>query len=87
MGRVLAFSLSFSLFSESSRVLYVLFLRNSTYDNPRLFWSVLQEVIALENDYKSWDNYRADHSAAAEKEFQRRSDIMALGGEMKVTRK
>ncbi|WP_367389360.1 hypothetical protein [Lewinella sp. LCG006] len=60
---------------------------SKTYDNPRLFWSVLQEVIALENDYKSWDAYRADHGATAEKEFQRRSDIMALGGEMKVTRK
>jgi hypothetical protein len=60
---------------------------SKTYDNPRLFWSVLQEVIALENDYKSWDAYQADHSSAAEREFQRRSDIMALGGDMKVTRK
>jgi hypothetical protein len=60
---------------------------SKAYDNPRLFWSVLQEVIALENDYKSWDAYRADHASSADKEFQRRSDIMALGGEMKVTRK
>ena len=60
---------------------------SKTYDNPRLFWSVLQEIIALEHDYKSWEAYQGDHAAAANKEFQRRSDIMALGGEMKVTRK
>lgn len=57
------------------------------YDNPRLFWSVLQEMIALEHDYDSWDSYQSDYPSAANKEFQNRSDIMALGGEMKVNRK
>jgi hypothetical protein len=58
-----------------------------SYDNPRLFWSVLQEMIALEHGYESWDAYKGDHSRSADKEFQQRSDIIALGGDMKVTRK
>ncbi len=58
-----------------------------TYDDPRFFWSVLKEMIALEHNYDSWDDYKADHKRAADKEFQRRSDIMATGGIMKVTRK
>lgn len=61
--------------------------QSKTYDNPRIFWSVLKEMIALEHDYQSWDDYKADHKRAADKEFQRRSDIMATGGIMKVTRR
>ena len=58
-----------------------------TYDEPRHFWSVLKEVIALEKGYDSWEDYHADHPRAADRAFQRRSDIMANGGLMKVTRR
>lgn len=61
--------------------------QTKTYDDPRFFWSVLKEMIALEHDYQSWEDYKSDHKRAAGKEFQRRSDIMATGGLMKVTRK
>lgn len=57
------------------------------YDDPRFFWSVLQEMIALEHGYDTWDDYKAVNPQAAEKEFQSRSNIMATGGIMKVTRK
>lgn len=60
---------------------------SKTYDDPRLFWAVLQEMIALENDYASWAAYKAENPRDADRSFQSRSDIMALGGEMKVTRK
>ncbi|MEL6973527.1 MAG: hypothetical protein AAFO02_25465, partial [Bacteroidota bacterium] len=58
-----------------------------TYSEPRHFWSVLKEVIALEKGYESWDAYQADHPKSADRAFQRRSDIMANGGVMKVTRR
>ncbi|MEL7424374.1 MAG: hypothetical protein AAFN81_15350 [Bacteroidota bacterium] len=58
-----------------------------TYSEPRHFWSVLKEVIALEKGYESWDAYHADHPKSADRAFQRRSDIMANGGVMKVTRR
>lgn len=58
-----------------------------TYDNPRLFWAVLQEMIALEEGYASWDAYQKENPSTAERKFQKRSDIMALGGEMKITRR
>lgn len=57
-----------------------------TYNNPREFWSVLKEVIALEKGYDSWDEYQDVHPRSADRAFQRRSDIMATGGVMKVTR-
>ncbi|MEM1215644.1 MAG: hypothetical protein AAGJ82_08170 [Bacteroidota bacterium] len=58
-----------------------------TYQSPREFWAVLQEMIALENDYSSWEAYRASNRTRADKAFQMRSDIMAKGGIMKVTRR
>ncbi len=58
-----------------------------TYQEPRQFWSVLKEVIALEKGYDSWDAYQEEHPRAADRAFQRRSDIMSNGGLMKVTRK
>lgn len=57
------------------------------YDDPRFFWSVLQEMIALEHGYDTWDDYKTVNPRAADKEFQSRSNIMATGGIMKVTRK
>ena len=57
------------------------------YDDPRFFWSVLQEMIALEHGYDTWEDYQAANPQAADKEFQSRSNIMATGGVMKVTRK
>lgn len=57
------------------------------YKDPRQFWSVLKEVIALEEGFDSWEEYHAEHPRAADRAFQGRSDIMAAGGVMKVTRK
>lgn len=57
------------------------------YDDPRFFWSVLQEMIALEHGYDTWEDYKAANSQAADREFQSRSNVMATGGIMKVTRK
>lgn len=58
-----------------------------TYDDPREFWAVLKEMIALENSYPSWEAYQAENGKRAKRNFQRRSNIMSLGGVMKVTRK
>lgn len=58
-----------------------------TYEDPRKFWAVLKEVIALEKGYDNWSAYHQDHPRTADRLFQRRSDIMANGGLMKVTRK
>lgn len=57
-----------------------------TYKDPRQFWSVLKEVIALEKGYDSWSDYQEAHPRSSDRAFQRRSDIMATGGVMKVTR-
>jgi len=58
-----------------------------TYQDPRIFSAVLQEIIALEQGYPSWNDYKAANVQAANKEFQIRSNIMSMGGMMKVTRK
>lgn len=58
-----------------------------TYQDPREFWAVLKEVIALEKGFDSWEEYQAEYPRAADRAFQRRSDLMATGGMMKVTRK
>ena len=44
-------------------------------------------MIALEQGYPSWTDYKAAQVQDANKEFQTRSNIMAMGGMMKVTRK
>lgn len=59
---------------------------SKTYDDARLFWSVLKETIALEQGYPSWDAYRTDHTRNADRAFQSRSNLMALGGVMRVSR-
>jgi hypothetical protein len=61
--------------------------QSKTYDDPRVFWAVLKEMIALENDYPSWDAYQSAHPNDADRAFQSRSDIMATGGVMKVSRR
>lgn len=61
--------------------------QSKTYDDPRIFWAVLKEMIALENDYPSWDAYQKDYPREADRSFQARSDIMATGGVMKVNRR
>ncbi|RMF00259.1 MAG: hypothetical protein D6772_06570 [Bacteroidetes bacterium] len=58
-----------------------------TYDEPRFFWAVLKEMIALEADYDSWEDYHRAQPEAADRAFRERSNIMALGGVMKITRK
>ncbi len=59
---------------------------SKVYDNPRFFFAVLQEIIALEHGYDSWDEYYDINSRAADREFQSRSDIMSLGGKLRITR-
>jgi hypothetical protein len=58
-----------------------------TYEDARRFWAVLKEMIALEADYDSWEAYHAAQPHSADQAFRERSNIMALGGVMKVTRK
>lgn len=61
--------------------------QSMTFESPREFQLVLKELIALEEGYPSWAAYQQDDADGARWQFNRRSDVMASGGAMRVTRR
>lgn len=61
--------------------------KSMEFDSPREFQLALQELLALEEGYPSWAAYQQDEAAEARRNFNRRSDVMAAGGRMRVTRR
>ncbi len=61
--------------------------KSKVFDKPAEFQAVLREVLALEADYPSWEAYLQADAGRAKRKFRQRSDVMALGGELRVTRK
>lgn len=57
------------------------------FDDPATFQAVLRELLALEAGYDSWESYVAADRTGARAVFNRRSDIMSLGGVLEITRK
>jgi hypothetical protein len=57
------------------------------FSDPAEFHNVLREVLALEAGYASWADYRAADTNGAKRAFLRRSDLMANGGKMVITRR
>lgn len=58
-----------------------------TYKDARFFFAVVQEMIALEQGFDNWEAYKKAQPQAASKAFQARSNIMAMGGRMQVSKK
>jgi hypothetical protein len=61
--------------------------QSMTFESPREFQLVLRELIALEEGYPSWAAYQQDDADGARRQFNRRSDVMASGGAMRITRR
>lgn len=61
--------------------------KTKQFSNPTEFHNVLREVLALEAGYDSWADYRAADASGAKRAFVKRSDLMANGGKMLITRK
>jgi hypothetical protein len=74
--------------SEARKTVSRLKVGESVYfDDVAEFEQAVKEMVALEADYDSWKAYEADQSAKARKQFRERSNVMANGLELKVTRK
>ena len=61
--------------------------KSKSFNNPTEFHNVLREVLALEAGYDSWADYRAADASGAKRAFIQRSDLMANGGKMVITRR
>lgn len=74
--------------SEARKTVSRLKVGESVYfDDVAEFEQAVKEMVALEAGYDSWKAYEADEPAKARKQFRERSNVMANGLELKVTRK
>lgn len=74
--------------SEARKTVSRLKVGESVYfDDVAEFEMAVKEMVALEAGYGAWKEYEADQPAKARKQFRERSNVMANGLELKVTRK
>jgi hypothetical protein len=57
------------------------------FDNLDDFEMAVKELVALESGYKSWDAYFGKEPSKAKRQYRDRSNVMANGMEMRVTRR